>query len=180
MWTGRVPLPPISSLLGTLPPTPVCLPTEISIASPPAPDDTDPARSLPYTVADDVSILRFVAAYYGAYFCGKIPWSFWHTYKRTTGSTRSTSSLYHHWNGAMRKKYAPFITTGRLGEGVMWLEAGAGTTPELQSRPPTGAPLVHHQSQPPAPLGGEFEAPRSLIRTPSFAPGPIQSFMPPK
>ena len=65
--------------------------------------NSDSGRSAPYTLRDDLMIFKVVATYYGFGFHGKIPWSFWQTYKRVTGSNRSNSSLYHHWNGAMKK-----------------------------------------------------------------------------
>jgi hypothetical protein len=151
--------------------------------SPPAPDpETDPSgdhdasRSAPYTLVDDLSILKVVAAYYGFGFQGKIPWSFWQTYKRVTHSTRSNSSLYHHWNGAMRKKYEQFLTTGRMSECILWLEtaAMADHAPPTPAGPPAGTPLCHVRSEPPVRLGLTAQSQpqpfRPLIRTASHLP----------
>ncbi|OHS98764.1 hypothetical protein TRFO_01801 [Tritrichomonas foetus] len=79
-----------------------------------------------YTLIDDLSIIRAIASYYGMHFSGKIPWSFWQTYKRATKSDRSTSSLYHHWSGVMQKKYGGFIAAGKISDCIAWLEAASG------------------------------------------------------
>jgi hypothetical protein len=141
------------------------------------PDDSDSARSAPYTVSDDLSIFKVVAAYYGVGFRGKIPWSFWQTYKRVTRSARSNSSLYHHWNGAMKKKYEPFLASGRISQCIAWLETAA--TAEQRPAPlpvPTGAPLCHVRSEPPVPLRlpqpAQAPAARALVRTASHRPEP--------
>jgi hypothetical protein len=132
----------------------------------------DSSRSAPYTVHDDLSILKVIALYYGVTFHGKIPWSFWQTYKRVTHSTRSNSSLYHHWNGAMRKRYEPFLASGRMSECIAWLETAA--TAERLPAPavpmPTGLPLCHVRSTPPVPLRQPPPAGRPLVRTASHRP----------
>lgn len=139
----------------------------------------DMSRSAPYTLLDDLSIFKVVATYYGIGFHGKIPWSFWQTYKRVTGSTRSNSSLYHHWNGAMKKKYEAFISKGRLSECIMWLETAVNAEqtssmmpppPQQPSVPHAGVPLCHNRSQPSMPLMMPSQSqnqPLSLIRTAS-------------
>jgi hypothetical protein len=129
-------------------------------------DGDDCARSSAYTLLDDLSILRVVTAYYGPAFCGKIPWSFWQTYKRVTGSSRSNSSLYHHWNGAMKRKYDAFLSSGQLSECIGWLETA--TAANRRQEQPAGAPLIHHRSEPPVPLGaaaGRDGEVRPLVRT---------------
>jgi hypothetical protein len=139
------------------------------------PDDPNSARSSPYTLNEDVSIFKVVAAYYGVTFRGKIPWSFWQTYKRVTHSMRSNSSLYHHWNGAMKKKYECFLASGRIGECIAWLETAAMAEPR-PAPVPTGAPLCHVRSEPPVPLKHPPPAPpsagRALVRTASHRPEP--------
>jgi hypothetical protein len=45
-----------------------------------------------------------------------------------SGSPRSTSSLYHHWNGSIWKKYKSFVTTGKLSECIQWIESGIAKT----------------------------------------------------
>jgi hypothetical protein len=118
-------------------------------------DHSDIVGPMAYTFADDMEILKFIAAYYGLAFRGKLPWCFWPTFKRSVGSSRSTSSLYHHWNGAMRKKYGAFIGAGKLGDCIHWLESLImATNPQAgighgMAPPHAGAPLVHHHSQPP-------------------------------
>ncbi|KAK8881673.1 hypothetical protein M9Y10_004433 [Tritrichomonas musculus] len=134
----------------------------------------DSGRSAPYTLKDDLMIFKVVASFYGFGFHGKIPWSFWQTYKRVTGSNRSNSSLYHHWNGAMKKKYEAFIDNGRLSDCILWLETAVmaeQTSPSAESIPfqHTGTPLFHNKSQPSIPLGApkmNFQnQPLSLVRT---------------
>jgi hypothetical protein len=182
MNARRVRLPPISGLLDSLPTSPVVLspPPSIPVVvmTPPSvstgEEETD-GPAMPYSVTDDLFIFRFVSAYYGGSFHGKISWSFWDIYKRITGCTRSTSSLYHHWNGAVQKKYGPFITGGRLAECLAWLESAVGLP--VPAMPHAGAPLQHHHSQPPTPLGTSIAAPRGLVRTPSFAPSESQRFL---
>jgi hypothetical protein len=145
-------------------------------------EDPDVSRSNPYTVADDLLILKVASAYFGATFRGKIPWSFWQTYKRVTGSSRSTSSLYHHWNGAIKKKYDAFLSAGRLSDCILWLETAVMT----EERPPllavpTGAPLRHSDSEPPVPLDRRPrigpDQPHALIRTTSMSMGTPAQFI---
>ncbi|EAY16365.1 hypothetical protein TVAG_359740 [Trichomonas vaginalis G3] len=143
-------------------------------------------KSAPYTLSDDLSIFNVIVKYYGDGFHGKIPWSFWQTYKRVSGSTRSNSSLYHHWNGSMKKKYESFITTGRLSECIAWLETAiqaerAPMPPIGDMLPHTGMPLMHMRSQPAVPLVPlvptvvQIEHPSPLIRNASFA-APFQFY----
>jgi hypothetical protein len=133
-------------------------------------------------MTDDFSILKVVGAYFGTTFRGKIPWSFWQTYKRVTGSTRSTSSLYHHWNGAIKKKYDAFLSTGRLSDCILWLETAVMT--EERPQPftvPAGAPLRHYRSEPPIALNGSppprAGQPNALIRTSSMSMGTPSQFL---
>jgi hypothetical protein len=142
-------------------------------------DEPDPSRSAPYTLLDDLSIFKVVAAYYGFDFRGKIPWSFWQTYRRVANSNRSNSSLYHHWNGAMRKKYDHFLSGGRMCDCIAWLETAAAASQAATAHHamPTGAPLCHMRSEPPVRLGvpatGAAEPPaRPLVRSASHASEP--------
>ncbi|OHT15528.1 hypothetical protein TRFO_02857 [Tritrichomonas foetus] len=194
MLNKKVKLPPITGLVGDMPqinvpierlpdppkPTPLELqfPKVQNTQQEDSNDESggDSGRSAPYTLHDDLSIFKVVASYYGFGFHGKIPWSFWQTYKKATGSTRSNSSLYHHWNGAMKKKYEAFITNGRLSDCILWLETAvmAEQIPpnSTQPLPHAGTPLCHNRSQPSVPLivGQQNiaqEQPLSLIRTSS-------------
>ena len=200
MLNKKVKLPPISGLVNELPPnsaeekaspddlmkldipsSPRSCSAQMSPTSSQSEDGADSGRSAPYTLHDDLSIFKVVASYYGIGFRGKIPWSFWQTYKRATGSTRSNSSLYHHWNGAMKKKYDVFISTGRLSDVILWLET-ALMAEQGQHQPqfsqhnneiqPSGKPLCHNRSQPSVPIcvGQNCHTqnqPLSLIRTAS-------------
>jgi hypothetical protein len=148
-------------------------------------EDSELNRSNPYTMADDFSILKVVGSYFGTTFHGKIPWSFWQTYKKVTGSTRSTSSLYHHWNGAIKKKYDAFLSTGRLSDCILWLETAVMTqdTPQLFTMP-AGTPLKHYGSEPPVPLDPNpqprADQPSALIRMSSMSTNPPTQFFFPK
>lgn len=176
----KVPLPPY-------PKEPVQQPVVSQPKPEPAVSFEDPtsiyAKSAPYTLLDDLSIFNVIMKYYGDGFHGKIPWSFWQTYKRVSGSTRSNSSLYHHWNGSMRKKYESFITTGRLSDCIAWLEtaiqAERSPIPSMQDMlPHAGMPLMHMKSQPAVPLVPrivQMEQPSPLVRNASFV-SPYQYF----
>ncbi|KAH0803098.1 uncharacterized protein GO595_004191 [Histomonas meleagridis] len=179
-------LPPLES---TSFPVNNCQPTMNPIVEeneePEEPEDSgDPNRSAPYTLRDDLLIFKVVATYYGFGFHGKIPWSFWQTYKRVANSNRSNSSLYHHWNGAMKKKYDAFISNGRLGDCIMWLEAvisSEGVKNTQQPYQPTGQPLFHNRSQPSVPLSQfniqQPKQPLALVRTSSsFSAADIPNF----
>lgn len=162
------------------------LPTAVSSISPreePASSEEtgpDNGRSAPYTLQDDLMIFKVVASYYGYGFHGKIPWSFWQTYKRVTGSNRSNSSLYHHWNGAMKKKYEAFIEGGRLNDCILWLETAvmAEQANPITDQPPiqhSGSPLYHNKSQPSIPIMIQpnsipTDQPMALVRTGSCNP----------
>lgn len=146
----------LPSLSPEMPPINLRLPTE-------APSDSgteasnneeDSSKAMPYTMSDDLEIFKCIVAYYGTQFTGKIPWSFWQTYKQITGSPRSNSSLYHHWNGAMKKKYAGFINTGRLNDCIMWLESAIMSERSISNpyTQHTGTPLCHNRSSPPVQL----------------------------
>jgi hypothetical protein len=174
-------VPPISSLRGEIPPLVAGSFQPAPWTRPPiaAADDSevsDSGRSSPYTLADDLSILKVVGAYFGTDNPGKIPWSFWQTYKRVTGSTRSNSSLYHHWNGSVKRKYDTFLSTGRLNDCILWLETAVmtGDAPPPPP-PPAGSPLRHHRSEPPAPLANEGG--RALIRTGSLSADSALGFL---
>jgi hypothetical protein len=132
--------------------------------------DPEAGRANPYTQQEDLNILKFVALYHGVSFRGKIPWSFWFVYKQGTGSPRSTSSLYHHWTVAMKKKYGTFIDGGRLGDLVRWIEdmVGVGTVP-LPPPAPAPSPL-------PPPTPPRHRLPR---RAPPPPPPPVDFLEPP-
>jgi hypothetical protein len=89
----------------------------------PSGEDCQNNRAVPYSLEDDLAILRAVCACYGCEFCGNIPWSFWETFKRVTGSSRSISSLYHHWKGPMQNKYVRFLESRKFYECMRWIEA---------------------------------------------------------
>ena len=154
-----------------------------------------------YTLADDLSIFKSIGSYYGMHFQGKIPWSFWQTYKRATKCDRSTSSLYHHWNGAMQKKYGGFISSGKIKDCIAWLEAASqaesnsmnSSSVEMNKTQqqgninsnsiiiqsgnenrPSGMPLIQQHSEPPVQLrSGEEILPSQLIRTASCINDPF-------
>jgi hypothetical protein len=75
-----------------------------------------------YSLEDDVQILRMIKSFYGWQFRGRVPWGFWETFRKATSTVRSSSSLYHHWNGVMNRKYGSFLVHGLIDECIAWLE----------------------------------------------------------
>ena len=146
-------LPPISTLMDDFPTLDVLLdarPREDY-------DAQDSGVKKPqYTLADDLQILNTIKGFYGTAFQGRVPWSFWQTFRKATNSNRSSSSLYHHWNGAMRRKYGAFLTQGKLDECIVWIEQALenGKTMPRKTEPPAGHPLAHNWSLPPIPIRG--------------------------
>ena len=97
-----------------------------------------------FTPSEDLALFKTLFAYYGAKPINKVPWSFWDLYRRTTGSDRSDSSLYHHWNGSIVKKYGRLLREGRLHECIQIAEA------ETEKQAPFDFPsskLSYSQSQ---------------------------------
>jgi hypothetical protein len=86
--------------------------------SPEADSDDEPRLSL-YTLVDNLLMLTAVGVSDRLEFSGKMPWSFWQTYKCMVGLKRSISSLNHHWNGATRRRYEVFLTRGKFSDCVL-------------------------------------------------------------
>lgn len=112
-----------------------------------------------YTLADDLLILKTINSYYGTAFHGRVPWSFWQTFRKVTGNKRSPSSLYHHWNGAMKRKYGSFLNHGKINECISWIETAMESGRPAQKENSSenggdfaGMPLAHNWSFPPAPI----------------------------
>lgn len=103
-----------------------------------------------YSLQDDWVILKAIHSYYGNNFNGKVPWSFWQTFSRISTNGRSSSSLYHHWNGSMKKKYGHLIDAGRLEQCIVWVEQTISSGKKLRNNPfkYTGTPLGHYWSEP--------------------------------
>ena len=134
----KIELPPISSFMTDLPILVIDLPLQNVIQTISSPhqetdnqyaktteqdtSDDNQLKSNPYTIEDDILIINAVANFYGSTFHGKVPWSFWNTLIATKKLTRTNSSLYHHWNGAMMRKYGEFLKTGHLRECIKWLQ----------------------------------------------------------
>lgn len=159
-------LPPISSFATGMP----LLNVDLGVQQPPSyeeyqyPPVISQQNSIPlfpkiikgkpttFSVLEDISILKAMRLYIGKNVSLKIPWSFWQLYRRYTGSQRSDSSLYHHWNGAMVKKYGNFIKDGKIDECIQWaestldLDAVSGDV-EPDAKPIEPRALVHTQSQ---------------------------------
>ncbi|OHS94099.1 hypothetical protein TRFO_11367 [Tritrichomonas foetus] len=118
-------------------------------------------KSPQYSLTDDLLILKTINSYYGTAFHGRVPWSFWQTFRKTTGNRRSSSSLYHHWNGAMKRKYGSFLSQGRLTECIQWIETAIESAKPMQRRQIddeyTGMPLQHNWSLPPVPIKANTE-----------------------
>ena len=135
----KVELPPISSIITDLPVLVIDLPVSSLNPNNDTPqqepnikysnsipmfenEDDKQIKSNPYTIEDDILIINAVANFYGSTFHGKVPWSFWNTLIATKKLSRTNSSLYHHWNGAMMRKYGEFLKTGHLRECIKWLQ----------------------------------------------------------
>ena len=114
-------------------------------------------NSGPYRLEDDLSIFKAIHSFYGESFCGTVPWSFWQTYRKVTGSNRSTSSLYHHWNGSIQRKYGGYLRQKRLLDCIHWIEQEIETSKSPPKKHtvahdtvvPVGLPLMHNKSLPP-------------------------------
>ena len=115
-----------------------------------------------YSHSDDLMILKAIFNYYGNNFNGKVPWSFWQTFRKASTNQRSSSSLYHHWNGSMKKKYGILIAAGRLEQCIAWVEQTINSGKKLRNNPfkfPTaGMPLVHNWSAP----GSQIDGPMTV------------------
>lgn len=120
-----------------------------------------------FTVLEDIAILKAMRLYLGKNVSLKIPWSFWQFYRKFTGSQRSDSSLYHHWNGAMVKKYCNFIKDGRIDECISWAENSCESKEikaelESESAQPDQRMLIHsrsHQVMPSSYFHSEVRSP---------------------
>ena len=118
-----------------------------------APQQLDQLESSgPYRVEDDLSIFRAIRSFYGESFNGTVPWSFWQTYRRLTGSNRSTSSLYHHWNGSIQRKYGTYLREKNLDECIKHIEseksnAATVVSPGRFDEPAVSLPLVRSWSR---------------------------------
>ena len=139
-------LPSIAQFLGIMPEIEISVPAP-AVHSPPAyaVEEKDPGFQFPkvddskashevrkgrqnvktvfFTPAEDLALFKTIFAYYGSKPIVKVPWSFWDLYRRTTGSDRSDSSLYHHWNGSIVKKYGKLLKEGRIHECIQLAEA---------------------------------------------------------
>ena len=144
-------LPPISQFLGIMPQLEITIPEHRSsneVLIPPqeqvqelpvmlnahehsAGSDSPPpepkkgrqnVKTVFFTPSEDLALFKTLFAYYGGKPINKVPWSFWDLYRRTTGSDRSDSSLYHHWNGSIVKKYGRLLREGRLHECIQIAE----------------------------------------------------------
>ena len=76
----------------------------------------------PFTLEDDLTILKSVKSFYGASFDGKLPQSFWKIFIKTTESKHSERSLMQHWNGSMMKKYQDYISSNKLTECIQYIQ----------------------------------------------------------
>ena len=166
MQSVRTVLPPISSLTGDMPVIELDLDVMRSGQSPPlSPSMCVPTSQIQlnpnytkgkpttFTILEDISILRAMRLYLGPSIPVKIPWSFWQVYRKFCGSQRSDSSLYHHWNGAMLKKYGNLIKEGRIDDCIRWAEdsldmksSKADPTHENEKGSNESRALIHTQS----------------------------------
>ena len=145
----RIILPPISTFMPDAEfEELICMPR------PAAPvEQLDPLESSgPYRVDDDLSIFRAIRSFYGESFNGTVPWSFWQTYRRLTGSNRSTSSLYHHWNGSIRRKYGSYLREKNIEDCIKHIESEKNTNSAKMEKPPMRIAMPHNWAGP-VPLG---------------------------
>ena len=163
----RPALPPISSFDKHTPQVLLEMEPSVMLHEPQPDSPPEPSRELKtpqYSLSDDLMILKAIYNYYGSSFNGRVPWSFWQTFSKVSANARSSSSLYHHWNGSMRKKYGALIAAGRLEQCISWVEQTISSGKKLRNNPfkMTGMPLTHNWSAPrtqitgPLPIG-QFE-----------------------
>ena len=100
-------------------------------------EEEEQSRSVPFSNDEDLLILKTVMNYFGPTFTGRIPWGFWEVFKRTTGSWRSYSSLYHHWVGSLSRKYRVFLERGMIADCVRYLEASKAIDQSLSTKKKT-------------------------------------------
>jgi len=112
-------LPPITAFLNTPPQwnTITSDEAERRIMTP-----VEKAKPATFTLSEDITILKAIRYYIGSKPGVKIPWSFWQLYRKFSGSKRSDSSLYHHWNGSMIKKFGSILKDGTIDECIRWAE----------------------------------------------------------
>ena len=72
-------------------------------------DDDKKDKPVPFTHEEDTGIMQSVLNYFGP--VQKVPWSYWQIYKKAYGTWRSTSSLYHHWERILSRKFKLFCET---------------------------------------------------------------------
>ncbi|OHT07901.1 hypothetical protein TRFO_05003 [Tritrichomonas foetus] len=66
-------------------------------------------KPISFTAEEDNGMMQSVLNYFGP--VQKVPWSFWQIYKKVYGTWRSTSSLYHHWERILMRKFKLFCVT---------------------------------------------------------------------
>lgn len=172
MNTTKTILPPIQTLAAgmplltiqdvSLPPTIPVQTEPLQIPLPPQPpqyfqlpqpfcmmSQAQKSKATTFTSAEDVTILKALRLYLGKSASLKVPWSFWQFYRKLSGSQRSDSSLYHHWNGAMVKKYGCFIKDGRIDDCIKWAESSIDFSrrTEMNQQRIEGKSLVHANSE---------------------------------
>ena len=64
-------------------------------------------RAVPFSEEENDLIMHYVLHYFGSN-ANRVPWSFWHIFRKMTGNNRSISSLYHHWICKLCKRYHHF------------------------------------------------------------------------
>ena len=155
-------MPPISTLASGLSLLP--LPEENTEKET---EKEESAKPTPFTIQEDLGILKCIRVYYGSSFPfdRKVPWNFWNVYRKTTGSWRSNSSLYHHWIGSICKKYSMFLERGHLNECIEFVEA------EIRVR--QGEKLVPRIHQATPLEAARSQTQRTVTRTDGQVPQPL-------
>ena len=119
----KIILPPISNLLDGLPSfnlNTILIQNTQPFIIPPRKKTLK--KTSHYSLTSDLLILQHLFQLFGNSFNGVVPWSFWQSFKDATGHPRTCSSLYHHWKGAMSRKYGHFLKKGKLCECISWIQ----------------------------------------------------------
>jgi hypothetical protein len=95
---------------------------------------TQRSQIVTFSKAEDVTILYAVRRSYGVDFSGNLPWSFWDIYKKLTNSERSFSSLYHHWNRSLLRKYGALLSAARINDAISLAETAAAKSKRPRAR----------------------------------------------
>lgn len=155
MCANKIALPPISTLTGELPTIYIDQPDEpkevqaqpVYRIQPRYFYSAPTKKPTVFTAEEDLEIFKAMKMYLGKDFGKKIPWSFWQVFRKMSGSKRSDSSLYHHWNGSIEKKYGNLIRDGKIDDCIKAAESALEIEKKTTEKNPCNErPLVYSQS----------------------------------